>query len=514
VLDIIGLFDRPAAPEAMAAVEVGTEAVGTGLGEVGGPEWNQAVEELRRMGLLNAQTPGRPGELDAHPLVREHFRDRLQSNDVERWRDGNRALFEFYRRQAPYQPDTAADMNLLYAAANHGCAIGLHQQVFDEVIVPRVWRTVRDSFSTRTLGMTGSEVVALSHFFQPSRWDEMRDDIPLTLEAQLSVLSSAGLRLRQLGRLHDARATCDAVLAAVDKAVDSGTPLNNSHLRDLAYAGSLNCELLVIAGALGEPLAGETAAAETVARRAIAFGDQCGDDYFRMYPRTCLAEVEFMRGDLDRAGTWFAEAQAVEGSDTPFLYSQNLFRYGYYLIETGRAGQVLDSARDGNWGLNGKKSSQLSYAIRHLVIGAANRSLLEELGVDAELLAKAKSVMNQAIVGLRSVGYIDYVVRGLLERAHLLRVGGRTEDYAKALDDLSRCAVECERADMRLLAADVELQRAALFLDNWPTISDQVGKAATDALRTAADLVTSLGYGRRRGMLDKLHQQAHAAGIG
>jgi hypothetical protein len=404
-------------------------------------------------------------------------------------------------------------MNLLYAAANHGCAIGLHQQVFDEVIVPRVWRTVRESFSTRTLGMTGSEVVALSHFFQPSRWDELRD-IPLTLEARLSVLSSAGLRLRQLGRLHDARATCGAVLAAVDKAIDSGTPLNNSHLRDAAYAGSLNCELLVIAGALGEPLAGETAAAEAVARRAIAFGDRCGDAYFRMYPKTCLAEVEFMRGDLDRAGTWFAEAQAVEGSDTPFLYSQNLFRYGYYLIETGRAGQVLDSARDDDWGLNGKKSSQLSYAIRQLVIGAAKRSLLEVDGVDAEFLAEAKSVMDQAIVGLRSVGYIDYVVRGLLERAHLLRVGRRTEDYAKALDDLSRCAVECERADMRLLAADVELQRAALFLDYWPTMSDQVRTAATDALRTAADLVTSLGYGRRRGMLDELQQRAHAAGIG
>ena len=44
-------------------------------------------------------------------------------------------------------------MNLLYAAVNHGCAIGLHQEVYDRILVPRIWRSPRESYSTRILGM-------------------------------------------------------------------------------------------------------------------------------------------------------------------------------------------------------------------------------------------------------------------------------------------------------------------------------------------------------------------------
>ena len=176
ILDVIGLFDRPAPFAAIAAVladtDLGREM--PGLSEFDGAEWRRCVADLRRMGLLADETAGLPGTLDAHPLVREHFRDRLRRLSPALWEAGNLSLYTYYQQRAPEQPANAADMNLLYAAVNHGCAIGHHQEVYDQILVPRIWRSPRESYSTRILGMTGSEIVALSNYFLLPAWTRLR----------------------------------------------------------------------------------------------------------------------------------------------------------------------------------------------------------------------------------------------------------------------------------------------------------------------------------------------------
>ena len=176
ILDVIGLFDRPAPFPAIAAVLAGTD-LGQDmpdLSEFDGPEWQRRVADLRRMGLLADETAGLPGTLDAHPLVREYFRDRLRHLSPALWEAGNLSLYRYYRQRAPEQPANAADMNLLYAAVNHGCTIGRHQEVYDQILVTRIWRSPRESYSTRILGMTGSEIVALSNYFQLPAWTRLR----------------------------------------------------------------------------------------------------------------------------------------------------------------------------------------------------------------------------------------------------------------------------------------------------------------------------------------------------
>ena len=156
ILRLIGLFDRPADPDAMRALlaDPGMRTFTSGL-EQGSDAWNDAVGALRAMGLLNREFPDQPGTLDAHPLVREHFRYQLRKDSPDWWLQGNRTLFGFYQTQAPPQPDNSKAMNMLYAAVTHGCAADLHQQVFDEVLLKRVWRDRRTNFSTRRLGMAG-----------------------------------------------------------------------------------------------------------------------------------------------------------------------------------------------------------------------------------------------------------------------------------------------------------------------------------------------------------------------
>ena len=134
ILHLIGLFDRPAQPEAMAALlENRAFPFSAELNEIGDEKWSRCVAELRGMGLLNEAAPEAGDVIDAHPLVREHFQDELRTTDGGAWSRGNRTLYDYYRGKAPPQPDTPEEMQPLYAAITHGCAVELHQEAFDEI---------------------------------------------------------------------------------------------------------------------------------------------------------------------------------------------------------------------------------------------------------------------------------------------------------------------------------------------------------------------------------------------
>ena len=249
ILNLIGLFDRPAPPEAMNALLADASmAPFTGqLHQVDDPAWDAASGALREMGLLNRPMADSPGTLDAHPLVREHFRDQARTHTPDVWSRGNRALFDFYQAEAPAQPSTSGGMNSLYAAVTHGCAAQLHQKVYDDVLLPRVWRDRRTNFSTRQLGMTGSDLAALSNYFHAQQWTEIRT-ADLLPRARVLVLTNAGVRLRQLGRLVNARECFGAVTGEINAAA-----AEPEELEDASYAAAQNCELLVIAGRLHRP---------------------------------------------------------------------------------------------------------------------------------------------------------------------------------------------------------------------------------------------------------------------
>jgi tetratricopeptide (TPR) repeat protein len=521
VLSLIGLFDRPAPPEAMDALltDASMAPFTAQLENVQGEDWSAAVGALREMGLLSRAIPEWPGTLDAHPLVREHFREQVRSNDPEIWIHGNRALFDFYMGEAPPLPETAGEMNALYASVTHGCASQLYQQVFDQVLLPRIWRDRRTSFSTRRLGTTGSDLAALSNYFYPRQWKELRTP-SLTPRARVLILTNAGVRLRQLGRLPEARECFGTVIDEIT--TEAAAP---EELEDASYAAAQNCELLVIAGKLTDSK-GESGDERNVAllsaRRAIEYADG-GDPYFKMHAHSTLGEVHFMLGDLEGAHRLFQEAMAIEQQSDPkpkppFLYSQSLFRYGYYLVETGHAATILsDAVKDPAWGTNAGDSSLLSEAIRLMVLGAAHRALIEDGVRDRAFLAAAERTLDQSINAFKTAGYADYTVRGLLERANFYWVHGGSEYFQKSLKDLDDAIREADRGQMELLRADIFLQRVACYLRYRRTMmsSDRaaIDEKITDSVSHAAEAIEEIGYGRRSAMLAGLQEAAREAGI-
>ena len=520
ILRLIGLFDRPAEPEAMSALlaDAAMTPYTGSLQIIGDENWSTAVDTLRKMGLLSRPILQWPGTIDAHPLVREHFRELVRRSDPDVWLQGNRTLFGYYQSQAPDFPETSGEMSQLYAAVTHGCAAELHQDVFDQVLLPRVWRDRRMNFSTRILGMTGSDLVALSNYFLPRQWQEIRE-ISLSPRARVLVLTNAGVRLRQLGRLIDARDCFGAVAREINTEV--ADPVE---LEDASYAFAQNCELLVIAGKLIKDLdrpGDESRTAQYSAMHAIEHSSRGQEPYFSMHAHSTLGEVYFMLGDLQKAGELFEQARSIDRERhprPPFLYSQGLFRYGYYLIETGRAEQILsDASTDETWGTNAGDSSLLSQAIRILILGAAHRAMIEAERRDTNFLAETEKLLDQAIDAFKYAGYSDYTVRGLLERAHFYRLRGGPEYYRKALRDLDDATIETARGQMDILFTDVLLQRAASYLIYWRTMTnserDEIRVKIKESLKDAATRVDDLNYGRRRDMLTKLQAAAREVGV-
>ena len=168
ILSLVGLFDRPAEPEALEAVLAAppipplTEAWHALSPQEQALSWGFALQRLRALKLISAEDPAHPG-LDAHPVVRQHFGRRLKEAAPEVFREANGRLYEHYKALpeklwGKELPDTLEEMQPLFAAIAHGCAAGLHQEVFAEVYYRKVQRRGTENFTMSKLGAVNADL--------------------------------------------------------------------------------------------------------------------------------------------------------------------------------------------------------------------------------------------------------------------------------------------------------------------------------------------------------------------
>jgi predicted ATPase len=200
VLRLLGLFDRPADEAALGALLKPPAIPGLTepLTELSPSEWRMLLAKLRRARLLAEGDPHQPGQLDAHPLVREYFGEQLRSERTAAWQEGNRRLYEHYRALAPPMPETFKGMEPLFLAAICGCQAGLHRDALHQVYLPRIQRGDA-AFAANVLGARGALLSVLIHFFEGDRWGSparsSAEGQSLTEGDQLFILMQAGLYL-------------------------------------------------------------------------------------------------------------------------------------------------------------------------------------------------------------------------------------------------------------------------------------------------------------------------------
>jgi hypothetical protein len=328
VLEVIGLFDRPATRDELAALRA--EPVIPGL--TGGlprdeTEWKRVLGHLRQTHLLIDAPPDGDDALDAHPIVREHFGRRLRERSPGAWRGANDRLYELLLRKGREKtPTSLADLAPLYAAVGHAREAGRWTDAL-RVYHENIHRG--DEFYGAQLGSSAMDLVCLGGFFT-RRWTTLVDG--LSVEDQGMVFNNAGYHLRAAGRLRDALgATCAAYDVRVRQDAQKSAAVNAITMSEI--------HLLL---ASFDHAAGW-------AEHAIEHARVSGQETWIAASLAQLAYTEFQRDRLDEAKRLFEEAEQAQaarpGTKLTLLYS---IRGAYYCELFIALGDLAEARRRAN----------------------------------------------------------------------------------------------------------------------------------------------------------------------
>ncbi len=482
ILRLLGLFDRPTEAGAIEALRSDPSIKGLTdqILPLDDHAWKKHLSRLRHARLLADSDPTQPDALDAHPLVREHFGEKLHRENEPAWQAAHDRLFEYYRGPGcpKHLPDTTEEMAPLYAAVGHGCNAGRHQEALDEVFWSRI-RRGKESYGTNKLGAFGSDLAALSGFFDPP-WSTATATLT---DADMSyVLGVAGFDLRALGRLTEA---IEPLEAGLDADIQSKDWIN------AAISTSNLGELHLTLGRIDEAI--------TFAERSVEYADRSKDAFQRMGKRTTLADALCQAGRLDQSEKRFQEAEVIQKDHQrqyPLLYSAAGYHYCDLLLQRGRHEDVLDRATQTlEWAVQAR-ASLLSIALDHLSL--AHAALLAAESGGNEALDKALSHAQAAVDTLRQAGTLDHLPRGLLGRAEVYRSTGDLDVARTDLDEAMSIATRDPAGHMKLHETDCHLALARLeFAADNP---DQ----ARHHVSAADHLIQETGYNRRDAELERL----------
>jgi tetratricopeptide (TPR) repeat protein len=515
ILRIVGLFDRPATPDCVAALRAPSiRGLTDQITSLSDDDWNAALNHLEELGLV-ARHPwepplieGRSGpggklepahrrrvmssddkSIDAHPLVREYFARQLHDNAKRIWRDGNRRLFEHLSSSVPHWPEGLAGLQPLYQAIGHGCRGGKHKEACNKVYHDRILRAGFDGhYSALTLGAISSDLSAIACFFE-TPWHRLLKGF--SQSDQAFVLNNAAVYLLWLGRLSEAR---DPFLKSMEICVhqkdwnaaalrasnlselevklgnlDSGVRYGENAV-DYAERGGSGMELVIDLATLGDALhqRGRTDEADSVYQRALTITPVL-TSYRGMRYR------DFQLGPMERiAWSLFLRVPNDQGQEEHDLTTLR-----------ARCQQLLTDANESLEVAN-RVSRRLEMDLERIVVARIALCLAVFAEGDNErqtTLSMAAEVIREAINGLRSHGRYDELPKALIARAWLEGLNGDRNAAGQSLHEAEQLS-QRGPAPMKLQLADVYLHQARIVRD-------------ATALAKAASLINSINYARR-----------------
>lgn len=313
ILRLLGLFDRPASADCLAALrqEPAIPGLTDGLAGASERDWKIALARLKEIGLIEADEDG---GLDCHPLFREYFATRLREKHETAFCKGHSRIFDHLWKTTPYRPDDLTGLLPLYQAVTHGCLAGRYEQALDKVYYDRILRG-NEFYSTKILCAFGPDLGAVAAFFVEP-WHRLHSELSAADKAWL--LAEASYCLRALGRLEEARESMR---------VGMEPRFAQEHWQNAAISASNLSELEVTLGLLAE--------AVKDGRLAIRHADHSGDEAQKLINRTTAADAFHYFGGSEsaegvEARELFARAEEMQRrwqSNFPLLYSVQGFRY-------------------------------------------------------------------------------------------------------------------------------------------------------------------------------------------
>ena len=261
--------------------------------------WRTILAKLRRARLLAGEDPHNPGQLDAHPLVREYFGEQLRSQQTEAWKECSKRLYHYYQTLAPPLPETFREMEPLFLAVICGCNAALFRDALHEVYIPRIQRG-DSSFAANILGARGALLLVLAHFFENGRWGSLVETAAegqgLTAEDQLFILMQAGSYLTATRGLGASEARI-----CYERAEPLCHSLGRPHLLCVALIGQWRYSLHT----------DKLTAAMQIAERVYSLAQQQNDAALMIEADRALAVTLHYYGDFESAKSYAMRALQI-----------------------------------------------------------------------------------------------------------------------------------------------------------------------------------------------------------
>jgi len=445
ILYIMGLFDQPVETGAVEALKVDPAVPGVTerLRHITEEDWNNALVNLRTAQLLARENPHKRYVLDCHPLVREHFGERLREKNPDGWRECHRRLYHYFKELPGKElPDTLPEMEPLFAAIAHGCRAGLYQEALYDEYYKRIQRDGEKNYCCKQLGAFGADLAALSHFFEVP-WS--RPAAELKEDKKALVLSWAAFRLHTLGRLREALQPMKAGLEMNVK--------DENWLHAAMNASNLSALLLTL---------GEVSEAVEYGSRSVTHADRSVDAFLKEATLTTHADALHQAGQLEQAEALFRDAEALQRERQPgfpILYSLAGFRFCDLLLGRASDQEVRERAEKFfEW--RQPSDSLLTISLDNLIAG---RAWMMHAGKERTRdFQRAAAYLDRAVEGLRESGDQDILTLGLIKRAACYRHQGL---FTRAREDLQEAKEIADQGDMKLHLVDYHLEAGRL---SWP----------------------------------------------
>jgi tetratricopeptide (TPR) repeat protein len=253
------------------------------------------------------------------------------------------------------------------------------------------------------------------------------------------------------------------------------------------------------------------------AEQSVTFADRSGDAFQRTACRVAHADALHQAGRFAEAEAHFREAEIVHAKHQPHyphLYSVSGYQYCEVLLskaeqEAVRIGakrkvHALGSACDGAAARATEALEIVLHASGNPLDVALNRLTLGRSAIFTAILESrtqyetATAEIAEAVRGLRSAGYQEYLVPGLVTQALLRSLTGPRTGEGSAQSDLDEAWEIAARGPMPLFQADIHLHRARLFFrePKYPW------QSAQHDLAEARRLIFKHGYFRRKEELE------------
>jgi tetratricopeptide (TPR) repeat protein len=478
ILCLMGLFDRPADQDALAALrqEPAIPGLTDALLPLDEVRWRYALGRLRKVGLITEDD----ARIDCHPLVRDHFALRLQEKDAAAGREAHARLFDHFRRISGQDlPITLEDLEPLFQAVSHGCRAGRYSDAFSLVYWPLISRG-DEAYCTHTLGAVAADLSAILNFFVVP-WTKLAPGFDAKNQAWL--FNQAGYDLRALGRLSEARQPMEAGLKLGVGAAD---------WKSAARCANNLARICLMLGEVKQSI--------QHARLAVSYADRGQDRFRALAYRSNLAHALHQAGQLSEAEQLFRELEQLQQNDA--LSSGTEVRrnqYWDFLLGQSRTDAVKQQSKLSLAHENGRPLDialdELSYA-RALLLDWAKERQSDETRGDRAIEETIATYLNRAVKRLREAGRLHEIPRGLLVRASFRRLQG---DYAAARRDIGEAIEIARRHGMKLHEIDSHIELAQLAL------AEGSFQEAREAYEKAVVLIEQTGYSRRDVDLEELN---------